>query len=157
MNITNDQLERIVRRRLAAHMQRALDEGPDPWQQINDARENADRAVDGLLGAIASRSREHSHYAKRAAASVQRLLTIISTQVQAEAKVNELGGKMAGKNATSVQNLKNHLNGAKQALSDIFQGTGSGEAASHAEVLLHGINKLIKAVDAMPGLSGTGV
>lgn len=157
MNITSDQLERIVRKRLAAHVRRGLSEGPDPWEQINSAKENAERAVGGLLGAIAARSPEHSHYAKRAVASVQRLLTIVSAQVQAEGRINELGGKMTGKNAASVQSLKTHLNGAKQALSDIFQGTGGGDAASHAEVLLHSINKLIRAVDAMPGLSGTGV
>lgn len=69
-------------------------------------------------------------------------------------ELTQAGGAMAGARAIPSQKLREHLEGAKQALSEMFQSASSPKASEQAQALLAGLNRLIKAMDTMPELTG---
>ena len=72
-----------------------------------------------------------------------------------EAELTQVGGNMAaaGGSTATLKKLKDHLNGAKQALSELYQSSTSSRASDQAQSLLQGLNRMIQALDSMPELT----
>lgn len=69
-----------------------------------------------------------------------------------EEELNELSmgqAKMQG----PLKKFVDHMNGAKQALSELYQSTSDQKAAEHCHALLNAVNRIVKALDNMPELT----
>lgn len=72
-----------------------------------------------------------------------------------EEELTQAGGSIAaaGGQAASLKKLKDHLNGAKQALGELYQSATSPKASEQAHTLLSGITRVLQALDTMPELT----
>ena len=52
-----------------------------------------------------------------------------------------------------LKKFVDHMNGAKQALSELYQSTSDQKAATSVHALLGAVNRIVKALDHMPELS----
>ena len=69
-------------------------------------------------------------------------------------ELNESGMHMAkAKVEGPLRLFIGHMNGAKQALSELFQQTTDKKAAEQAHALLNAVDRIIKALDNMPELT----
>jgi len=72
-----------------------------------------------------------------------------------EEELSQAGGSIAaaGGQSSSLKKLKDNLNGAKQALGELYQSATSPKASDQAHTLLNGINRVLQALDSMPELT----
>lgn len=61
---------------------------------------------------------------------------------------------MSGAGPTGAMKAKEHLNKAKQAISEMLQSSSSEGAAEQAQALVAGINRIAAAIDRMSKLTG---
>ena len=82
-------------------------------------------------------------------------LTEAQIRLLVEEELTQAGGSIAaaGGQAAALKKLKDHLNGAKQALGELYQSATSPRASDQAHTLLGGINRVIQALDTMPELT----
>jgi hypothetical protein len=95
--------------------------------------------------------------ARKAGKAVKTTIALDEAQLRRliEAELTQVGGNLAaaGGSVGSLKKLKDHLNGAKQALSDMYQSSSSRKASDQAQALLTGINRIVQALDTMPELT----
>jgi hypothetical protein len=71
----------------------------------------------------------------------------------AEEMTQALEQPVSGRGPTGVMKVKEHLNQAKQAVSEMLQSTRSPRATEQAQALVAGINRIISAIDRMGDLT----
>ena len=52
-----------------------------------------------------------------------------------------------------LKKFVDHMNGAKQALGELFQQVSDQKASDQAQALLNAVNRIVKALDNMPELT----
>ena len=67
-------------------------------------------------------------------------------------ELNEIGMGQA-KVEGPLRKFLEHMNGAKQALGELFQQVTDQKASDQAQALLNGVNRIVKALDHMPELT----
>ena len=72
----------------------------------------------------------------------------------AEEMTQALEQPVSGRGPTGALKAQEHLNQAKQAISEMLQSTRSPRATEQAQALVAGINRIISAIDRMVDLTG---
>lgn len=64
-------------------------------------------------------------------------------------------GAQGLRGAAAIKKLRDHLAGAKDAVSELYQASTSSKASDQAQTLLQGLNRMIGALDSMPELAAS--
>ena len=67
-------------------------------------------------------------------------------------ELNEIGMGQA-KVEGPLRKFMEHMNGAKQALGELYQQISDQKASDQAQSLLNAVNRIVKALDHMPELT----
>lgn len=70
-----------------------------------------------------------------------------------EELMNELSMSQA-KRVGPMRTFLQHMTGAKQALGELYQNVSDPQSADQIQGLLNAVNRLVSAVNNMPGLRG---
>lgn len=83
-------------------------------------------------------------------AQLQKLIAQLQKLISEE--LNELGMGQARAQGP-LKKFVDHMNGAKQALSELYQTTTDRKAGEHCYALLNAVNRITKALEHMPELT----